>query len=133
MGPSSSQYVATITFTFYNSLEGLIQLLLLELQLKESTVHLVHEEDGADTLGNGLPEHSLGLNADTRHTINNHKSSVSHTQSCGNLGGEVNVTGRVDQVNQESSLQGSIGLLCTILLDELKILLFHVEVHGDSS
>merc|ERR1740128_1106050 len=46
-------------------LEGLVEILLLQLQLKESSVHLVHEEDGADTLGNSLSQYSLGLHAHT--------------------------------------------------------------------
>ena len=59
--------MATITFTFST--------------IQEGTVLLVHEEDGADTLSNSLAEHSLDLDTDTRHTINNHKGSISDTES----------------------------------------------------
>ena len=46
-----------------DALEGLVELLLAELELEESTVHLVHEEDGADALGDGLAQHRLRLHA----------------------------------------------------------------------
>jgi hypothetical protein len=33
------------------------------LELKKSAVHLVHEDDGPDSLGDGLTQDSLGLDA----------------------------------------------------------------------
>merc|ERR1719370_2139624 len=44
-----------------NPLESLEELLLAKLQLEQSAVHLVHEEDRPDPLSDSLPEHSLGL------------------------------------------------------------------------
>merc|ERR1719334_363629 len=76
-----------------NSLESLEEFFLLKLQLKESSVHLVHEEDWPDPLGDGLPEDGLGLDTDTGDTVNHDQGSVCYSQSSGDLGGEVNVTG----------------------------------------
>merc|ERR1712119_47538 len=114
-------------------LEGLVQLLLFQLQLQESAVHLVHEEDWADTFSDSLPQDSLGLHTNTRDTVNHNKGSVSYTEGSCHLGGEVNVAGGVDQIDQETSLKGAIGLLSTLLFNELKILGVHVEEHRDGS
>ena len=46
-------------------LEGLVELLLAELQLQQGAVHLVHEQDGTDPLGDGLTQDSLGLDTHT--------------------------------------------------------------------
>ena len=41
---------------FDDTVEGLVQLFLLQLQLQKSTVHFVHHENRPDTLGDGLEE-----------------------------------------------------------------------------
>ncbi|KAF4527646.1 hypothetical protein B566_EDAN010870, partial [Ephemera danica] len=50
---------------FNNTLEGLEKFLLFQLQLQESTIHLVHEQHRLDTLSDGLTQHSLSLHAHT--------------------------------------------------------------------
>ena len=50
---------------FYNTLEGLVQVLSFQLKFKKSTVHLVHEHNRLDTLSNSLTKHSLSLNTHT--------------------------------------------------------------------
>lgn len=81
--------------------EGLVQVLLGDLQLQQGTVDLVDDQDGLDTLRQGLTQHGLGLDTDTRHTVDDDQSTVSDTESGRDLRREVNVTGRVDQVDQE--------------------------------
>lgn len=49
----------------HDALEGLIELLGLQLQLQQSPVHLVHHEHRLDALGDGLPQHGLCLHAHT--------------------------------------------------------------------
>lgn len=49
----------------HNTLEGLVQVFRLELQLQQGTVHLVHHQDWLDTLTDGLTEHSLSLHTNT--------------------------------------------------------------------
>ena len=49
----------------HDTSESLEEFLLSELQLKKSTIHLVHEQDRLDTLSNGLAEYGLSLYAHT--------------------------------------------------------------------
>jgi hypothetical protein len=46
-------------------LEGLVKILLLKLELEQGTIHLVHQDNGLDTLSNGLTQNGLGLDTDT--------------------------------------------------------------------
>ena len=81
--------------------EGLVEVLLGDLELEERTVDLVDDNDGLNTLTEGLPEHSLGLNAHTLDGVDDDESTVSDTEGSSDLGREINVTGRVDQVDKE--------------------------------
>jgi hypothetical protein len=107
--------------------EVLVKVLLAELELEKSTVDLVDDKDGLDALTKSLAEHSLGLNADTLDGVDDDESTVSDTESGGNLRREIDVTGRVDQVDQELVLLGGDR-------DVLKVLLVTKSgVEGDSS
>jgi hypothetical protein len=102
--------------------EVLVQVLLGDLELEKSTVDLVDDDDGLDTLTKGLAQHSLGLDADTFYGINDDKGAVGDTESGGDLGREINVTGRVDQVDQEVVLLDLDGdVLEVLLVDELRV------------
>lgn len=81
--------------------EGLVEVLLGDLQLEQGTVDLVDDQDGLDTLRQGLTQDGLGLDTDTRDTVDDDQGTVSDTESGRDLRREVNVTGRVDQVDQE--------------------------------
>jgi hypothetical protein len=81
--------------------EVLVQILLAELELEKSTVDLVDDDDGLDALTKSLTEHSLGLDAHTFEGVDDDESTIGDTESGSDLGREVNVTGRVDQVDQE--------------------------------
>lgn len=107
--------------------EGLVQILLGDLQFEQSTVDLVDDKDGLDTLGQGLTQDGLGLDTDTGDTVDNDQGTISDTESGGNLGREINVTGGIDQVDQE---------LVTVdgLRDFLQILrVGELGVQGDGS
>jgi hypothetical protein len=86
---------------FDSSGEGLIEILLSNLKLQESTINLVDDDDRLDTLTKGLSENGFGLDTDPFDTIDDDKSAISHTKRCGDLGREIDVTGRIDQVDQE--------------------------------
>lgn len=73
--------------------EGLVELFLVDLKLKKSTVNLVDDDDGLDPLGQRLTEHSLGLHADTLNTVDDNKSTIGDTESSRDLRREVNVSG----------------------------------------
>ena len=107
--------------------ERLVKVLLGDLELEKSTVDLVDDTDGLDTLTKSLAEHSLGLDTDTRNAVDDDKGTVSDTEGSSDLRGEVNVTGRVDQVDQEL---GTINLLGDIL--DI-ILIGKMGVQGDGS
>lgn len=96
--------------------EGLVQILLGDLQLEQSTVDLVDDQDGLDTLGQGLTQDSLGLDTDTGDTVDDDQGTISDTQGSGDLRREINVTGGVDQVDQELRAVDLLGDLLEILL-----------------
>ena len=61
--------------------EGLVQVLLLDLKLEQSTVDLVDDNNGLNTLTKSLSEHSLGLDAHTLDGVDDNESTVSDTES----------------------------------------------------
>jgi hypothetical protein len=73
-----------------------------------------------------LSEDSLGLDTDTLDTVDDDKGTISDSESGSDFGGEIDVTGRIDQVDQE--------LVSVSLLDDIgDILLGEGEVHRDGS
>lgn len=100
--------------------EGLVQILLGDLELEKSTVDLVDDNDGLDALTKGLAEHSLGLHADTLDGVDDDESTVGDTEGSSDLGGEINVTGRVDQVDKEVGVGDLLdaGNVLQVLLGE---------------
>ena len=109
-----------------DTLEGLEQVLGLKLQLEQSTVHLVHEQNGLDALADGLSQHSLGLHAHTRHAVDDDKGTVSDTKSGRDLRREVDVAGRVDEIDQEVTI-----VLLLLLNNEAEVLLGDLVVQRD--
>lgn len=107
--------------------EGLVQVLLGDLEFEQSTVDLVDDQDGLDTLGQGLTKDSLGLDTDTGDTVDDDQGTVSDTQSSSDLRGEINVTGGIDQVDQELRAIDLLGDLLEILL------IGELGVEGDGS
>jgi hypothetical protein len=107
--------------------EVLVKVLLAELELEESAVDLVDDKDGLDALTESLTEYGLGLNADTLDGVDDDESTVSDTESGGNLRREINVTGGVDQVDQELVLGGGDRDVLEVLL------VLELGVEGDGS
>jgi hypothetical protein len=103
------------------SAEGLVKILLGDLELEQSTIDLVDNDDGLDTLGQGLTENGLGLDTDTLDTVNDDKGTIGDTESGSDLGREINVTRGIDQVDQELVTIGLLGDISDILLDQLKV------------
>ena len=95
---------------------------LLQLQLQDGVVHLVHEEDGANALCNSLPQHSLGLHNDAGHVVNHHEGVNCYTEGGGDLAREVWPAGSVNQVDQEADLKlTGLGVLYIGVADELEL------------
>lgn len=83
--------------------ERLVEILLGDLELEESAVDLVDDDDGLDALSEGLAKDGLGLDADSLNAVDDDESSIGDTEGGGDLGREVDVTGGVDQVDEELS------------------------------
>ena len=109
-------------------LKGLEEVLGLELELEEGAVHLVHEEDGLDALGDGLAQHRLRLHAHARDAVDDDEGAVGDAQGGRHLGREVDVAGRVDQVDEEVAV-----VLLLLLLDELVVFRAHLVVQRDGT
>lgn len=106
--------------------EGLVEVLLGDLKLEHGAVDLVDDQDGLDTLSEGLTKDSLGLDTDTGDTVDDDEGTVSDTESGSDFGGEINVTGGIDQVDQELATVAAGDLLEVLLIIEL-------GVQGDGS
>lgn len=107
--------------------EGLVEILLGNLKFEQSTVDLVDDQDRLDTLGQGLTQDGLGLDTDTLNAVDDDQGTVSDTESGSDLRGEVNVTGGIDQVDQELSTIDLLG-------DFLKILrIWELGIERDGS
>lgn len=64
-----------------NTGEVLVQVLLAELELEKSTVDLVDNDDGLDTLTKSLTQDSLGLDADTLNGVDDNERTIGDTES----------------------------------------------------
>jgi hypothetical protein len=106
------------------SAESLVQVFLGDLQFQESSVDLVDTQDGLDSLGQRLSQNGFGLDTDTFDTVDNNQGTIGDSESGGDFRREIDVTGRIDQVDQEL-------VSVSLLLNVLNILLGELEVHGD--
>ena len=65
---------------------------LRKTKLEKSTIDLVDDNNRLDTLTKSLTEHSLGLHTHTFDGIDDNESTISDTESSGNLRREIDVT-----------------------------------------
>ncbi|KAI6769124.1 hypothetical protein HG531_010228 [Fusarium graminearum] len=110
------------------SREGLVKILLGDLELEKSTVDLVDDDDGLDALTKSLSEDGLGLDTDTLDGVDDNESTISDTESSSNFRREINVTGRVNKVDKEVL---SVGLLANNVGNV--VVLTKLTVQGDGS
>jgi hypothetical protein len=83
-----------------DTLEVLIHVLTIDLELKDTAIYFVDEQNGLDLLTKSLTEYSLGLDANTFDVIDDDKCTVSDTKGSGDFSGEVDVSGGVDKVDE---------------------------------
>src|SRR4051794_2404815 len=69
------------------------------LEVRPDAVHLVDERDARDVVLVGLAPHGLGLRLDARDGVEERDRAVEHAQRALHLDGEVDVAGRVDDVD----------------------------------
>mmetsp|Transcript_13823 Transcript_13823/g.41648 ORF Transcript_13823/g.41648 Transcript_13823/m.41648 type:complete len:552 (+) Transcript_13823:1039-2694(+) len=89
--------------------QSLVDLLRLGEQLEEHAIELVHGEHRLDALVESLAQHSLGLHTHTLDAVHHHESTVGHTKGGSHLRGEINVTRRIDQVDEEIAAVAGLG------------------------
>jgi len=97
-----------------DTLEVLVHGLTINLELEDTSVDLVDHHDGLDLLGKSLSEDSLSLDADTLDVIDDDESTISDSEGSCDLGGEVNVTwgvNQVDEVGLDITWVGDISLV----------------------
>src|SRR4051812_13279101 len=70
------------------------------VELRADPVHLVDEPDAGDVVTVGLAPHRLALRLDTRDRVEDGDRAVEHPQRPLDLDGEVDVAGRVDDVDR---------------------------------
>jgi hypothetical protein len=109
---------------FDGSAERLVQVLLGNLEFEKSSVDLVDNDDRLDSFSEGLSQDSLGLDTNTLDTVDDDKGTIGDSESGSDFGREIDVTGRIDQIDQELVTVG-------LLNDILDILFGEREVHGD--
>lgn len=81
--------------------EGLVKILLGDLELEKSAIDLVDNDNGLDALTESLTKDGLGLDADTLDGVDDDESTIGDAEGSGDFGREINVTGGIDQVDQE--------------------------------
>lgn len=81
--------------------EGLVEILLGDLELEKSAIDLVDDNNGLDALTESLTKDGLGLDADTLDGVDDDESTIGNTEGSSDFGREINVTGGIDQVDQE--------------------------------
>jgi len=96
--------------------EVLVKILLGKLELEKSTVDLVDDDNRLNALTKSLTEHGLGLDTDTFNGVDDNEGTIGDTEGSSNFGREIDVTRRIDQVNQKLVLRGLAGNLLEILL-----------------
>ena len=72
----------------------------------------VDDYDRLDFLGEGLPEDGLCLDTDALNIVHYDECAIGDTQSRGDLGGEVNMAWRVDDVDQVRLLEALLDNIC---------------------
>jgi hypothetical protein len=107
------------------SAERLVQVLLGNLEFEKSSVDLVDDNNRLDSLTKRLSKNGLGLDTNTLDTVDDDKGTIGDSESGSDFGREIDVTRRIDQVDQEL-------VTVSLLLDVVNILLGEGEVHGDS-
>ena len=95
--------------------EVLVHVLTVDLELEDGAVNLVDDQDWLDFLTESLTQHSLSLNSDALDVVDDDESTVGDTKGGGNLRGEVNVTRRVDQVDQVAKLVLLVDDFCLVV------------------
>jgi hypothetical protein len=113
--------------------ERLVQVLLGNLELQQCTVDLVDDTDRLYTLTKSLTQHSLGLDTHAGDTVDDDQGTVGDTERSSDLRREIDVTGGVNQVDQEFVTVGLlVGDVLGVLGRELSVQRDSGRLDGDA-
>jgi hypothetical protein len=115
------------------SAERLVQVLLGNLEFEKSSVDLVDDNNRLDSLTKRLSENGLGLDTNTLDTVDDDKGTIGDSESGSDFGREIDVTGRIDQVDQELVTVGFLDNVLDILFGEREVHRDGGRLDGDSS
>lgn len=90
----------------------MVHCLAIDLLFEDASVDFVDYYYRLDFLGEGLPEDGLCLDTDALNIVHYDKCAIGDTQSRCNLGGEVNMAWRVDDVDQVRLLEALLDNVC---------------------
>ena len=85
-----------------NSEELLIHGLTINLKFEDTSINLVDHENWDDFLTESLSEDGLGLYGSTFDIVDDDKGTISNSEGSSDFSGEINVTGGVDEVDEET-------------------------------
>ena len=97
------------------------------VEVGADAVHLVDEGDARHAVAVGLAPHRLGLRLDAAHAAEHRDRAVEHAQAALDLDGEVDVAGRVDDVDAVVAPEAGGGGGGD---GDAALLLLHHPVHG---
>ena len=116
------------------SRERLVQILLLDLKFEQSSIDLVDDDNRLDTLTKSLSKHGLGLDTDTLDGVHDDEGTIGGSESCSDFGREIDVTWRVDQVDQELVAGNLLGdVLQVIFILQLAVQRDGSRLDGNTS
>ena len=90
----------------------MVHSLAIDLLLEDASVDFVYDYYRFDFLGEGLPEDGLCLDTDALNIVHYDECAISDTQGRCDLGGEVNMAWRVDDVDQVRLLEALLDDVC---------------------
>ena len=99
-----------------NTSKILVALLRIHVQLEKNTIELVAHDHGLDSLGKSLSENGFRLHGNTLDAIDDDQGSVGNSQSGSDLRREIDVTRRIDQIDQVRVLTDLDGVRAVIFL-----------------
>ena len=89
--------------------------------LEEAAVQFVDRHDRPDALPERLPQHGLRLHAHALDAVDDDERAVGDAQRGGDFGREVDVPGRVDEVDQEVVAVALAGEAGEVLVGHLGV------------
>merc|ERR1719199_504065 len=114
---------------FDDAAKVLVRLFAVEHELEEASVELVHRHDRLDALAERLTKHRLRLHADALDAVDDDERAVGDSKRRGDLRGEVDVPGAVDEVDE---VVVAVRLARDVLRDEREGLLVHLVEERDA-